>query len=114
MTTGDVATPIKQSRTPNAVIASAGAVSSSEAELDEIEYQRACLLARRLKIALFDLGFDGVLKDWISPTSEGLAFKTLTIKQADQFTRVLEDVSRDHTAAKRRSFTPHPNQLQLF
>jgi hypothetical protein len=78
----------------------------------EIDYQRASHLARRLQIALFDLGLDQIVPDgWISPTSDGVAFNLLTLRQADRLVRALEDVALDYEAQGPKA---GPGQLRLI
>ena len=71
--------------------------------------QRA--LTRRLNLALFDLGLDEVVpNNWATPTPGGLAFKQLTLRQADRLVRALEDLAADYQP---ETFTPGPNEPAL-
>ena len=72
------------------------------------EVTRAHYLARRLRVALLDLGLDKVLPaDWITPTVDGLALGNLTFKQADALVIGLEDLT---TARSSATSTPGPDQ----
>jgi hypothetical protein len=49
--------------------------------------------------------------NWVAPTTDSLAFKQLTLRQADRLVRGLEAVAVDYELEKA---TPGPNQLSLF
>src|ERR1035437_6405784 len=83
-----------------------------ESPPDAAERQRAGYLIRRLKLVLFDLGLArNIPTDWVVPTGDGLVFGLLTIKQADQLIRTLEDVV---TGRPPTSSGPGPGQLSFF
>jgi hypothetical protein len=74
--------------------------------------QTACWLARRLALAMCDLGLSEILPNYsAAPTAEGLSFRSLTLRQADQLVRALEDLARHHEPKRP---VPGPGQLSLF
>lgn len=94
---------------PDAALAEIISFKSVEAPPD-LWLQRAGSLARRLQVALYDLGVD-VPNGWAVPTSDGLAFEDLTFKQADALVRRLEDIAAVHTPS---TPGPGPGQRTLF
>lgn len=55
----------------------------------------ALSLTRRLQVALFDLGLDGLLPDgWANAEHDGIGFEPLSIRGADLLVRRLEDLAR--------------------
>ena len=61
---------------------------------DEDTQRRADYLAQRIHVVLFDLGLNRIVPTaWITPVDDGLAFTVLTIRQADQLVRRLEDLA---------------------
>ena len=80
--------------------------------VDCIEYRRAEHLSTRLRGVLFDLGLDGTVPpNWAVPTGQGVAFESLTLRQADVLVKALEDLEAD---CHRPVPEPGPNQLSLF
>jgi hypothetical protein len=78
----------------------------------EIDYELASPLVRRIQIAFFDLGLDRVVPTgWAVPTEGGVAFETLTLKQADQLVRALEDLALDYEGQRPKA---GPEQLRLW
>lgn len=54
----------------------------------------AVSLARRLRLAIDDLGLDRIVgTGWVSPCSDGLGFTPLTVRSADRLVRRLEDLA---------------------
>lgn len=75
---------------PTAVVAD----TSSPAPPVPAPQQSADHLRRRLLGVFFDLGLDDLLGDWMTVTHEGiLRFRDLTLRDADQLARRLEDVA---------------------
>ena len=63
-------------------------------------------------MTLHDFGFDGILPEaWASPTSEGLKFTALTLRQADRLVQVLEDVA---AGRQPEVLAPGAGQFRLF
>jgi hypothetical protein len=76
------------------------------------ETQRAVCLIRRLERVFLDLGLDRTVPDgWVEPSIDGLSFSSLTLRQADQLVRALEDLAVDHDPEVPE---PGPGQLSLF
>ena len=83
---------------------------TSEIPADQMNTQRA--LARRFNLVLFDLGVDGIVpNNWVMATEDGLAFKQLSLRDADRLVRALEDLA---VGCEPDRATPGPNQLSLF
>jgi hypothetical protein len=84
----------------------------SETDRDAIGHQRADHLARRFRVVLLDLGLDGTVPNgWVKASTDGLNFSSLTLRQADQLVRALEDLAVNHEAEVPE---PGPGQLSLF
>ena len=99
---------------PPREIISQNAESSQVGEIqtDAIGHQRAGHLIRRLRVVLLDLGLDGMVpNDWVEPSIDGLSFSSLSLRQADQLVRALEDLATDYEP---EVSTPGPDQLSLF
>lgn len=87
-------------------------VDTSPGGIESVDNERAASLVRRLRFVLFDVGLDGVLpNDWASPTIHSLAFRALTLPQAEELVRTLEDLAIDR---KVKAPTPGPGQLSLL
>ena len=72
----------------------------------------AYYLARRLHLALHDLGVQQhVPSRWVQPSPEGLSFRPLGLREADEFVLALEDVVLARTASEP---LVSPDQLRLF
>lgn len=79
---------------------------------DRLDYQRADYPARRLRVTLLYISVDkGLPTVWINPTSEGLRFTELTLRQADDLVRSLDDIAANHQVKPRR---PGTGELSLF
>ena len=51
-------------------------------------------LARRLHVALNDLGFrPHIPSDWPQPSPEGLSFRSLSVREAEKFILAVEDLA---------------------
>jgi hypothetical protein len=69
-------------------------------------------LARRLEIVFNDLGLlPHIPSDWLQPGPDGLAFRSLTVREADKFTLAIEDVAHGYRPPRT---TVSPDQLRLF
>ena len=85
---------------------------ANEVPRDRIDYQRAHYLARRLRVALFDLGLEGVLPSTgLLRPLDGLALGNLTFKQADALGN--RPGRPDHRSLVNTP-TPGPDQLSFF
>jgi hypothetical protein len=71
----------------------------------------AWYLARRLRLALHDLGVLHVPPEWMQATPEGISFRSLSVREADKLTLAVEDLALGRRTAPA---TPGPNQLPLF
>jgi hypothetical protein len=101
----DVA-PIRETSQSN----QAGLISETHRDADG--HQRADHLARRFRVVLLDLGLDGTVpNDWVERSIDGLSFSSLSLRQADQLVRALEDLATDYEP---EVSTPGPDQLSLF
>jgi len=57
----------------------------------------AHFLAHRLAVALSDLGLSShVPTDWLQPSPDGLAFRSLSVHEADWLVLALEDLAEGH------------------
>ena len=68
-------------------------------------------LARRLHLALHDLGVLHVPPEWMQATPESISFRSLSVREADTFVLSLEDVVLARTASEP---PVNPDQLRLF
>jgi hypothetical protein len=83
-----------------------------EIQTDAIGHQQADHLIRRLRVALCDLGLDGVVpNDWVDYATGGVSFNNLTHRQADYLIRTLEDLAADQVTEVPE---PGPGQLSFF
>ena len=79
---------------------------------DAIGHQRADYLVRRLRVVLLALGLGSTVPNgWAKPRSNGLSFGELTLRQADNLVKALEDIAGDYEP---EISTPGPGQLSLF
>jgi len=54
----------------------------------------AVSLARRLRLALYDLGVDGIVgSGWVRPCPDGVEFAPLSVRGADRLVQRLEDLA---------------------
>jgi hypothetical protein len=83
-----------------------------EIPVNRVQLRRAEHLARRLNLCLFDAGIDRVVPTgWALPTNQGLQFGLLTLSQADQLVRRLEDLVNSR---RRTPLGPGSGRLTLF
>ncbi len=69
-------------------------------------------LARRLQVAFNDLGLiDHLPPDWLQPGPDGLSFRALSVREADQLTLAVEDLALGRLNNRPSAGT---NQLPLF
>jgi hypothetical protein len=69
-------------------------------------------LARRLLLAFHDLGLMRAVPDgWLQPGPDGVAFRTLTVREADKLVLAVEDLGN---GSRRHVSGPGPNQPTLF
>lgn len=100
-----LATPRDRSESPtsNAVITPITQPDSTK--------NTACDLARRLQVVFQDLGLlPHIPSDWLQPSPDGLSFRSLSVREASQFVRAVEEVAHGHEAPPSVS----PDQLSLF
>lgn len=70
-------------------------------------------LARRLVLAFRDLGFrEQIPSDWIQPCADGIAFRSLNLRDADKLVLAFEDLVRGRGLGRR--VIAGRNQLRLF
>jgi hypothetical protein len=76
------------------------------------ERATAHYLARRLLLAFHDLGLsESIPRGWLQPGPDGLAFRALTVREADKLVLAIEDLAN---GGRRHVSGPGPNQPTLF
>jgi len=84
----------------------------TEVPAEQVLRRRAEHLIRRLNLVLFDLRLDRTVPTgWVVPTDQGLAFGLLSLKQADELIRALENLVSGRSPAPSG---PGPGQLSFF
>jgi hypothetical protein len=81
-------------------------------QTDAVDHQRADHLLRRLEVVWLDLGLDRTVPNgWVEASTDGLNFTSLTLRQANQLIRALEDLAVEHVPEVPE---PGPGQLSFF
>jgi hypothetical protein len=97
---------------------SARAALSIVPPLDPTPSPTQLALCRRLRLALYNLGLDGTVRqDWGAPSGAGIGFTELPLAAVDRLVRQLEDLGTSPSQPWLRPGTSEPGgpeQLSLF